>query len=496
MDIKTIFINILSMSTIASIVFCFILFARKVLCKKISQKKLSLLWIVFIIVLIFPINFSSKLSIKNYLPKKEVKQVTLDTSDTYMIPDNIMISNINNRANRNIDYMKTLSLIWILFAVGSIFKNIFLYSTIISNKKHVEVPNNLYDILEKCKKKLNIHKDIKLVIQEMVKTPSLYGIFNTKILLTKEVLNLSNDELECIIMHELNHYKGGHNFIFLFISLLENIYWFNPIMYFAGKLIRQDLEFITDDLVIGDGIKLKKYCETIIKVSTISNLNVCTLPSISSGKKIIERRIRKMKNKVYDTKYALAFILVAVTIISLVTVSLASNEMPEESEVKVYTITDKEESGEEIDTLISENVEDDETEEKDTTTSIVMPLKDFEVAVPFSKRIHPITGKEIFHTGIDLKATDSDDIMAVDSGKVVYAEYDYEGGNTVKILHLNGTTSVYKHGSKIYVDVGDEVEAGDVIMKVGATGMATGPHLHFEMIAKDGSYIDVNSMFE
>ena len=110
--------------------------------------------------------------------------------------------------------------------------------------------------------------------------------------------------------------------------------------------------------------------------------------------------------------------------------------------------------------------------------------------------MHPVTGKEIFHTGVDLKATDSDDIMAVDSGKVIYAEYDYEGGNTIKILHSNGTTSIYKHGSKIYVKVGDEVEAGDVIMKVGATGMATGPHLHFEMIAEDGSYIDVNSMFE
>ena len=303
--------------------------------------------------------------------------------------------------------------------------------------------------------------------------------------MTKEVLNLSNDELECIIMHELNHYKGGHNFIYLFISLLECVYWFNPIMYFAGKLIRQDLEFITDDLVIGDGIKLKKYCETIIKVSTISNLNVCTLPSISSGKKNIERRIRKMKNKVCDTKYAIAFLVVAITVISLVTVSLASNKVPEENEVNVYSVSDKVEellSGEEfiIEDIDSNEAEDNKVEEE---TTITLPLKDFEVSVPFSKKVHPVTGKEIFHTGVD-------------SGKVIYAEYDYEGGNTIKILHSNGTTSIYKHGSKIYVKVGDEVEAGDVIMKVGATGMATGPHLHFEMIAEDGSYIDVNSMFE
>lgn len=470
MDIKTIFINILSMSTIASIVFCFILLIRKILDKKIIQKKLSLLWIVFIIVLIFPINFSSKLSIKNYLPNKEVKQTIIDISDTYIITNNTMFNNSNNR---NIDYMKILSYTWVLLAIILILKNIFLYSTIIPHKKYIEVPDNLINILEKCKKKLNINKDIKLVIQERVQTPSLYGIFNTKILLTNDVVNLSSDELECIFMHELNHYKEGHNIIYLLISLLENIYWFNPIIYFAGKLIRQDLEFITDDLVISDGIKLKKYCQTIIKISTISNLNVCTLPSISSGKKAIERRIIKMKNKVYDTKYALVLILVVIAIMSLVTVSLASNKLPESNEV---------------DNTITEELEE-------TISSVVLPLEDYEVSAVFSKKVHPITGKEIFHTGVDLKPTSSYDVMAVDSGKVIYAEYDYKDGNTVKILHSNGTTSIYKHGAEIYVNVDDEVEAGDVIMKVGATGMATGPHLHFEMIAEDGSYINVNNMF-
>ena len=84
--------------------------------------------------------------------------------------------------------------------------------------------------------------------------------------------------------------------------------------------------------------------------------------------------------------------------------------------------------------------------------------------------------------------------MAVMDGTVTFSEYVSNTGLTVKIEHKDGSTSVYAHGSEILVDVGDEVKAGDKIMLVGSTGMATGPHLHFEMINKDGEYIDVNQL--
>ena len=62
-------------------------------------------------------------------------------------------------------------------------------------------------------------------------------------------------------------------------------------------------------------------------------------------------------------------------------------------------------------------------------------------------------------------------------------------GNLIIIDHENGVQSYYGHCSKLYGKVGDEVEAGDVIAAVGATGFATGYHLHFE-IRKDGKTIN------
>ena len=71
-----------------------------------------------------------------------------------------------------------------------------------------------------------------------------------------------------------------------------------------------------------------------------------------------------------------------------------------------------------------------------------------------------------------------------------------ERGNTIRIKHKDGTSSTYAHGLEFLVEPGDEVKAGQAIMKVGATGMATGPHLHFEMENADGELIDINGIFE
>ena len=96
----------------------------------------------------------------------------------------------------------------------------------------------------------------------------------------------------------------------------------------------------------------------------------------------------------------------------------------------------------------------------------------------------------------DANTNVTDEIVATADGKVIFADYNGTRGNTVKIEHADGNTSVYSHGSKILVKAGDSVKAGDVIMTVGSTGMATGPHLHFEIINAQGEYVDVNQMFE
>ena len=93
------------------------------------------------------------------------------------------------------------------------------------------------------------------------------------------------------------------------------------------------------------------------------------------------------------------------------------------------------------------------------------------------------------HSGIDICAPCGTDIVAAAKGTISFAGYYGGYGNLIIIDHENGVQSYYGHCSKLYSKVGDEVEAGDLIAAVGATGFATGYHLHFE-IRKNGSTIN------
>lgn len=94
------------------------------------------------------------------------------------------------------------------------------------------------------------------------------------------------------------------------------------------------------------------------------------------------------------------------------------------------------------------------------------------------------------HKGIDIAASYGTNIKAVADGTIEYASYNSGGyGNLVIIDHGNGIKTYYGHCSKLCVSVGQKVNAGDVIAKVGSTGNSTGNHCHFE-IRVNGSQID------
>jgi murein DD-endopeptidase MepM/ murein hydrolase activator NlpD len=91
-----------------------------------------------------------------------------------------------------------------------------------------------------------------------------------------------------------------------------------------------------------------------------------------------------------------------------------------------------------------------------------------------------------FHTGLDICGGVGDDVYAAAAGVVVWAGKLTVRGNTTMIDHGWGVYSAYMHQSEILVNAGDRVEAGQLIGKVGRTGLrVTGPHLHFEVLVGD-----------
>jgi len=110
------------------------------------------------------------------------------------------------------------------------------------------------------------------------------------------------------------------------------------------------------------------------------------------------------------------------------------------------------------------------------------------VTSDFGPRPSPKPGASSNHKGIDIGAPSGSDIVAVAPGKVIISRYSSSAGYYITIDHGGGLCSVYMHCSKLLADVGDVVAGGEVIAKVGSTGISTGPHLHFG-VSLNGTYV-------
>ncbi|SRR6056297_61696 len=100
---------------------------------------------------------------------------------------------------------------------------------------------------------------------------------------------------------------------------------------------------------------------------------------------------------------------------------------------------------------------------------------------PFGFRTHPITGKKDYHKGIDIANSQGTQILASGSGIVTYVGYNGGYGRMVIISHGYGYKSVYAHLKSASVQTGDPIDKGEIIAKMGSTGISTGSHLHFEI---------------
>ena len=119
------------------------------------------------------------------------------------------------------------------------------------------------------------------------------------------------------------------------------------------------------------------------------------------------------------------------------------------------------------------------------------PILGARLSSVFGRRNHPVLGGVRMHTGIDYAAPVGTDVSATGAGRVIFAGTIRGYGTTIDIDHGGGVVTRYAHLSEIAEDVrvGTRVKAGDEIGAVGATGLVSGPNLHYE-VRVDGRPID------
>lgn len=125
----------------------------------------------------------------------------------------------------------------------------------------------------------------------------------------------------------------------------------------------------------------------------------------------------------------------------------------------------------------------------------VKPLIDLNITSQYGMRLHPVTGEEKMHYGIDYAADLNEPVRAIADGVIDFIRDKGDFGKYLRISHSNNIQSVYAHLNKFSERIikGSFVNQSDIIGYAGKTGLSTGAHLHFEIIV-DQKRIDPNKL--
>ena len=252
------------------------------------------------------------------------------------------------------------------------------------------------------------------------------------------------------------------------------------VRYYAGKGIQltkqliSDLEDVMslklDDPIYFEKIIIKRDYDKMISAKTKAEKIAKLKKDIESRKKYLAQSIKSINSQQRNLQYA---INQNQSMINKLKTNRAYYEKTERELAK---------QSENLQNMISKTGSSSTV--KTSSTGFMKPIGG-RITSPFGWRTHPIFNSRTFHSGVDIGGPYRGNIVASNSGKVIYAGW-YGGYGKVVILDhgvVNGSpiTTLYAHMDSIKVKVGDYVNKGQVVGYEGTTGYSTGPHCHFEV---------------
>ena len=319
------FYLILYMSILGGIVGIIAYFVRNTFDKKISAKIKCIIWCMVLAVFLIPIRIEvpSNLTYSETGIVNRIENVKSIGSSDFIQENSTDQTKQNSKFNESSSHNENVNSNTISankipvqkLIINIVIPGLWLLGIIIcfavfitaTHKIRKKVSGKEYknseieQILNECKAQLNIKKNIKIVLQNNKKTPSIFGFFAPAILINDEILQKDRQTVKYILLHELSHFKRKDallNYILLFTIFLH---WFNPIIWFLFKIIRQDIELGADELACKKLSQDEKHQYALVLIHSLrvcdNKTGVSNLLCISDTEKNMKRRISMLKRK-------------------------------------------------------------------------------------------------------------------------------------------------------------------------------------------------------
>jgi beta-lactamase regulating signal transducer with metallopeptidase domain len=220
------------------------------------------------------------------------------------------------------------------------FSNLVFWISV--NRERLFADKSLLELLEKCKSQMGIRMSLKIFTTHRVKSPALYG-FLRPVLLIPVGMNkaLSHEELRYVFLHELAHLKRHDIFVAHFVSIVQILHWFNPLVWLAFYRMRSDRELSCDALVLStmNIDESRKYGRAIISLVELfyQNRRLPAMVGIMESKSELKRRVTMIaKFKKISKKWSLLAALV-IAVIAAIALTNAISSSEDDTEINEDT---------------------------------------------------------------------------------------------------------------------------------------------------------------
>lgn len=360
--LTTIFTTVLTLSIMSIVVVAFIVLAKLVLRERLSPRWSYLLWMLLLVRLLIPWSPESEWSVFNLIPTKDAvlsaandgigtapdfaagwhwqEDANTEAIARWSASGASDAADASNAPAATHPYMSAgeegfafswwngLALLWMAGFLAAVAYRLLIqrkFALLLKKEATLCRDESRMQLLQHCRVKLGIDHDVHMIETDLVASPSLYGLRKQTLLLPRALNNgLDPVDWKYIFLHELSHIKRKDLTVNRVLDFLLLLHWFNPVLWFAERSIREDQELACDSLALTRIAPEEKraYATTLIKMlqfwrshsSSFSPGNIIGMFGNNHYKGYLRRRISMITLKKVPYQWSVVGVLTVVLV--------------------------------------------------------------------------------------------------------------------------------------------------------------------------------------